>query len=454
MLISAVNALTFSPALCAVLLKRGHERGAARCATCLARHRPGARRLCLGRAPPGARRGPRRRGRRRRASPASAWLFRMTPQSFLPAEDQGAFFAAMRLPEGASLNRTEAVVEQVEDIVRPIPGVQGVLSVVGLNFIDYVASSNQAFFVVRLKPYEERTDPAHSVDAIIARAAAAAGRDPGRRRVPVQPAADPRPGQHRRFPVRAARPCRAQSPTDLAAVMRGLLVAANQQPELAGVFTHLRRRHAADLSRHRSRQGAGAGRQGQRHLQRAAVDARRLLHQRLQPFRPHMAGQRPGRDAVPRRHRRHLSHLRAQRTGAMVPMRALAEAQLVQGPQAVIRYNGFRAAIINGAPKPGYQLRPGARRDGAGLRRDAAAGYSFEWTGTALQEKAAGGQTGIVLGLAMLFAYLFLVALYESWNIPMPVLLSVSVGVLGAIVACRASPGWASTSTRRSASWC
>ena len=75
----------------------------------------------------------------------------------------------MRLPEGASLNRTEAIVAQVEDIVRPIPGVQGVLSVVGLNFIDYVASSNQAFFVIRLKPYDQRTAPSQSVDAIIAR---------------------------------------------------------------------------------------------------------------------------------------------------------------------------------------------------------------------------------------------------------------------------------------------
>src|SRR3974377_238848 len=84
----------------------------------------------------------------------SMLLFYVTPQSFLPDEDQGAIFAALRLPEGASVNRTEAVVKQVEDIVRPIPGVEGILSVVGLNFIDYVASSNQAFFVIRLKPYE------------------------------------------------------------------------------------------------------------------------------------------------------------------------------------------------------------------------------------------------------------------------------------------------------------
>ena len=100
----------------------------------------------------------------------------------------------------------------------------------------------------------------------------------------------------------------------------------------------------------------------------------------------------------------------------------------------MIRYNGFRAAIINGAPKPGFSSGQAL----AAMERLSAttlpAGYGFEWTATALQEKAAAGQTGIVLGLAILFAYLFLVALYESWNIPLPVLLSVTVGVLGAIV--------------------
>jgi hydrophobic/amphiphilic exporter-1 (mainly G- bacteria), HAE1 family len=100
-----------------------------------------------------------------------------------------------------------------------------------------------------------------------------------------------------------------------------------------------------------------------------------------------------------------------------------------------VRYNGFRAAIVNGAAKPGYSSGQAL----AAMERVSAAtlpaGYSFEWTGTALQEKAASGRTGIVLGVAILFAYLFLVALYESWNIPVPVLLSVSVAILGAIVA-------------------
>ena len=119
--------------------------------------------------------------------------------------------------------------------------------------------------------------------------------------------------------------------------------------------------------------------------------------------------------------------------GSMVPMRALAQPRLVQGPQLLVRYNGFRAAIINGAPKPGFssgQALNAMERISATLP----AGYSYEWTATALQERAAGGGP-VVLGLALLFAYLFLVGLYESWNIPIPALLSVSVDVLGAIAA-------------------
>jgi HAE1 family hydrophobic/amphiphilic exporter-1 len=119
----------------------------------------------------------------------------------------------------------------------------------------------------------------------------------------------------------------------------------------------------------------------------------------------------------------------------MVPIRAVAEAKLVQGPQTVVRYNGFRGAIVNGAQKPGFSSGQALAAMERISARTLPTGYSFEWTGTALQEKAASGRTAIVLGLAVLFAYLFLVALYESWNIPMPALLSVSVAVLGAIVA-------------------
>src|SRR5205823_6263938 len=146
------------------------------------------------------------------------------------------FFAAMRLPEGASLNRTEELVAQVENIIRPIPGVQGVLSVVGLNFIDYVASPNQAFFVIRLKPYEERTAESQTVDAIITRLRPELAAIQGAIVFPFNLPPILGLGNTGGFQY-VLEALQGQAPVDIAAAMRGLLVTANQQPELAGVFS-------------------------------------------------------------------------------------------------------------------------------------------------------------------------------------------------------------------------
>jgi multidrug efflux pump subunit AcrB len=123
------------------------------------------------------------------------------------------------------------------------------------------------------------------------------------------------------------------------------------------------------------------------------------------------------------------------RNGDMVPLRAFAQARLILGPQSIVRYNNYRSVTLNGGPAPGRSTGEAL----AAMEQLAAttlpAGYGFEWTGTALQEKEAAGKTTLILGLAVLFAYLFLVALYESWTIPISVLLSVTVALFGAMVA-------------------
>jgi multidrug efflux pump subunit AcrB len=119
----------------------------------------------------------------------------------------------------------------------------------------------------------------------------------------------------------------------------------------------------------------------------------------------------------------------------MVPIRSIAGIRIVTGPQVIIRYNNYRSVTINGGPAPGVSSGTAIAAMEELSRSTLPAGYSFEWTGTAYQEQAASGQTGIILGLAVLFAYLFLVALYESWTIPVPVLLAVVVGVLGSYLA-------------------
>jgi HAE1 family hydrophobic/amphiphilic exporter-1 len=432
MLISALNALTLSPALCGVLLKRGQRsRGLMAYVLGAIEQTRGAyvsavRRLArVSIAAIAAVAG---------ALALSILIFYVTPQSFLPDEDQGAIFAALRLPEGASVPRTEAIVKQVEEIVSPIPGVEGILSVVGLNFIDYVASSNQAFFVIRLKPYEARRDSAQSANAIIARLRPQLAAIPGAIAFPFNLPPILGLGSTGGFQY-VLEALQGQSPNDLAAVLRALLVTANSQSELAGVFST----YAADTPQIY----LDIDRDKAQVLGVKISDIFNALQSTLgsyyindfnvfgRTWQVNLQAETSFRQRLDDIERIYVRNGR----GDMVPMRALAKATLVQGPQTVIRYNGFRAALVNGASKPGYSSGQGL----AAMERISAetlpAGYSFEWTGTAFQEKAAAGRTGIVLGLAVLFAYLFLVALYESWNVPIPALLSVSIAILGALAA-------------------
>jgi multidrug efflux pump subunit AcrB len=122
-------------------------------------------------------------------------------------------------------------------------------------------------------------------------------------------------------------------------------------------------------------------------------------------------------------------------SGEMVPLRAFAELRTVLGPQTIFRYNNYRAISVNGAPRPGISSGQALTAMEQISDRVLPNGYGYAWTGTAYQEKLATGQTAYILALAVLFAYLFLVALYESWTIPIPVLLSIAVGVLGSFVA-------------------
>src|SRR5437660_4250415 len=183
--------------------------------------------------------------------------------------------------------------------------------------------------------------------------------------------------------------------------MRGLLVAAIQQPELAGVFSTF----AADTPQIR----LDIDRDKAQVLGIKVTDIFNALQSTLGGFyindlnlfgrtwQVNIQAEARFRDAIEDIYRVYVR----SSAGAMVPIRALAQARLVQGPPALIRYNGFRAAIVNGAPKPGYSSGQAL----AAMERISAttlpAGYGFDWTGTALQEKAASGQTGIVLGLAL-----------------------------------------------------
>jgi HAE1 family hydrophobic/amphiphilic exporter-1 len=223
-------------------------------------------------------------------------------------------------------------------------------------------------------------------------------------------------------------------PEETAAVMRAMVVAANQAPEIAAAFSTFSARTPQiylEIDRNKAQTlGVQIGdvfNALQATLGGYYVNDFNIFGRTWQVKIQAEADDRKRVDDIFRIHVRN-------KDGEMVPLRAFVETRLILGPQSITRYNNYRSVTINGSGAEGYSSGDAL----AAMERVSATtlpqGYGFEWTGTALQEKEAAGKTAAILGMAVLFAYLFLVALYESWTIPVPVLLSVSVGLLGAIL--------------------
>jgi multidrug efflux pump subunit AcrB len=228
---------------------------------------------------------------------------------------------------------------------------------------------------------------------------------------------------------------RGGSPTAMAQVVRGLTVAANQDPQLNRVFSTFSATNPSiylDIDRDKVQilgvQLSDVFQALQASLGGIYVNDVNLFGRRWQVNVQAEASDRASVTDIYRINVRNAE-------GQMIPLRSLAEARVVVGPPALIRYNNLRAVTVQGSPAAGVSSGQALKAMETVAAKTLPRGYAGEWTDTAFQEKRAEGKTGIILGFAVLFAYLFLVGLYESWTIPVPVLLSVSVGILGSFVA-------------------
>ena len=437
MLISAINALSLSPALCSILL-RPHPDAA----------HGGGRRGIMGRVLRGIDWTRDRYAgivsRLVRVSALSVLLIaalafgtwelsRRTPTGFLPAEDQGAFFVQAQLPPAASVSRSREVAKQIEDMVRQNPAVERTLSVVGFSLIDGGAQSNSAFIVVRMKPFADRAGAMNSVQAAIGRVfgQVQAIRTANAFAFNVPPIQGLGTGGGFEYVLQDYE---GREPAELGSAALGLIGAANQDPRLSAVFTTFTA-NTPSLYLDVDRDKAQA-------LQVPISSIFSTLQATLggyyvndfnlfgRTWQVNLQAEFPDRANVEDLWRIFIRNS----NGEMVPLSALATARVVLGPQTITRYNNYRAIIIQGAPRAGVSSGDALNAMGELSGRTLPAGYGFEWTGTAYQERLASGQTGIILALALLFAFLFLVALYESWMIPVPVLLSVIVAITGAFL--------------------
>ena len=360
-----------------------------------------------------------------------ALVYTRLPTSFLPAEDQGTLLVNVQLPPGATLERTTQVMEQVEGFMLKQPEVKSMVGVLGFSFSGQ--GQNAALAFVTLKDWSERKGPGQDATSLAGRAFGALSGVRDAFIYPLSPPPIPELGNASGFTFRLQDRGGA-GPQALLAARNQLLGMAGKSPVLAQVRPDgledapqlqidIDRDKASalgvDFSAINTTLSTALGSRyvndfpNQGRLQRVVVQA----------------------DAPARMQPEDLMQLYASnRQGQPVPLSAFASTHWVKGAMQTVRYNGYPAVRISGAAAHGYST-GAAMTEMEKLAAQLPQGFGYEWTGQSREEKLAGSQAILLYGFAILAVFLCLAALYESWSIPLSVILVVPLGVVGVLLA-------------------
>jgi len=358
------------------------------------------------------------------------WAYMQLPSSFLPNEDQGYLIVDIQAPAEASSDRTLQSIQQIEKIFMEEPAVDRVIAVSGFSFSGSGQNAGLAF--ATLKDWSER-GPNDSAAAISARVNAKLWGLPDAMSFALSPPPIQGLGNSSGFTFRLQDRAGAGQAA-LSAAGAQLMAAARQSPILAGLriegmpdaaqvnliidrekantfgvtFSDINATISANMGSSYVNDFPNAGR-----MQRVTVQAEQ--------------GQRMKTEDLLNLNVRNAN-------GGMVPVSSFATVEWVRGPSQVVGYNGYPAVRIGGQSAPGYSSGD-AIAEMERLASELPAGFGFEWTGQSLQEIQSGSQAPALIGLSVLFVFLLLAALYESWSIPLSVMLVVPLGVIGSVAA-------------------
>jgi hydrophobe/amphiphile efflux-1 (HAE1) family protein len=366
----------------------------------------------------------------------STWHFmKNTPTGFIPDEDQGYVICAVVLPDGASIERTDRVVKQVEEWFGKHPAVKNTIALGGLDlFGGGINATNAATLFIPLKPWDERKDRSLGVRALIMGAWKEFGGLKEAMVITVNPPSISGLGARSGFEFQLE----AKGTSDIAAlgaVSDAFVAKLRERPEMTGVNATLRiatPQFYVDLDRDRAKaMGVPINEvftAMQAYLGSLYVNDfdkfGRVWRVQLQA-EPEF---RKTPDDIGR------IFVRSQ-AGEMVPLAGLINVQLRTGPNQVSKFNGFPSVQITGSPTPGYST-----GDAMNILKEVAAkelpsGYGYEWSGQSYQEIKAGNQAPIVMAFGLLVVFLVLAAQYEAWALPVAVLMAVPLGIFGAFAA-------------------
>ncbi|AOG22731.1 efflux RND transporter permease subunit [Acidovorax sp. RAC01] len=362
---------------------------------------------------------------------AVAVVYMRLPTSFLPSEDQGNIIVNVQLPPGATQERTLAVMEQVEGFILKQPEVQSMVGVLGFSFSGQ--GQNAALAFVTLKDWSERHGLGQSAQEVAARAFGGLMGIRDAFIFPLSPPPIPELGNASGFTFRLQD--RGGAGREALVNARNQLLGMASQSKLLSQVRPEGLEDAPQLQIDIDRDKANALGVPFEAINSALSTALGSSYVNDFPNQGRLQRVVVQADAPARMQPDDLLRLNASNSrGEPVPLSAFATTRWVNGAQQTVRYNGYPAMRISGAPAPGYST-GAAMAEMEKLASQLPAGFGFEWTGQSREEKLAGSQSLILYSFAILAVFLCLAALYESWSIPLAVILVVPLGVLGVLLA-------------------
>lgn len=362
------------------------------------------------------------------------FLFKNKPSGFIPTEDEGRVLVTYEMPEATSTTRSVAMLKDIIARVEKIPEVRVAGGLAGLNIISFSNKSNAGTVFVNLKPWEERKGAGMHAQDVMNKIRAATSDIKEARVLVIAPPAIPGLGATAGFTFELQQISSTESIQQFEKVAQNFLAKLNQRPEIAMAYTFFNARtpsYKVEVDKEQAKKlgvavsdvyGTLSTYLGSSYVNDFNLYGRnfRVMLQADSTYRSSLAG-------VEKFYVRNSQ-------GNMVPLGSLITTKVIEAPAVVSHYNVYRAIEINGSPKPGFSSGQAIQALKEVAAEALPAGYGYEFSGMSREEIAAGNQQAIIFAISIVFVFLFLAALYESWSVPFSVLFAVPIGALGSII--------------------
>ncbi len=362
------------------------------------------------------------------------FLFKNKPAGFIPSEDEGRLFVTYEMQEAASTTRSKEMLLDIMKRVQAIPGVRTVGGLAGLNIVTFSSKSNVGTMFVNLHPWEKRTTTETQLNSIIAEIQKRTGDIKEATIRAIAPPAIPGLGSTAGFTFVLQQTTSTDDIQQFETVARKFLGEVNKRPEIGGAYTF--------FTSHTPSYMVEVDKEKAKKLGVSVAELYSTMSTFLgsnyvndfnlygRNFRVIVQADSTYRSSISELAKYYVRNSQ----GNMIPLGSLVTSTVVESPALITHYNIYRAIEVNGVPKPGFSSGQAIEALKEVAEQTLPAGYGYEFSGLSREEIKAGDSTFTIFAISILFVFLFLAALYESWSVPFSVLFAVPIGAFGSIL--------------------